>query len=296
MPVIENTKDLADLKAAVALLESESLTMQIAGVVGKPIEWMLDKLPQGASEKIQKVVHTALNKAVDAALLTMSGIEAEEASNKTHVGVAAISGAVGGFFGMPGTLLELPVSTTIMMRSVADIARSQGFDVNDPLIKAECIQVFAMGGPNEGDDAAESAYYGMRNAMVAVANEVGKGLAEVAAREAAAAAAAVAAREAAAAAAASASFHGTANIAPKEVGNLLVRLIEAVAGRFGVQVTEKMAAQSVPVVGAVSGATINLLFINHFQDMAKGHFTVLRLEQVYGKDVVQAQYNCFAKA
>lgn len=287
MQAIENPKDLAALKAAVALLESDSLTMQIAGVVGKPIEWAIDKLPKGASDKIQKAVHAALSKSVDAALLTMSDMEAEEASNKTHVGLAAISGAVGGFFGLPGTLLELPVSTTIMMRSVADIARSEGFNVSDPLTKAECIQVFAMGGPSEDDDAAESAYYGMRNAMVAVANEVGKGLAEVAAREAAAAAAA---------ATASLGFNGTANIAPKEVGSLLVRLIEAVAGRFGVQVTEKMAAQSVPVVGAVSGATINSLFINHFQDMAKGHFTVLRLEQKYGEKLVQAQYSSFAKA
>jgi len=29
--------------------------------------------------------------------------------------------------------------------------------------------------------------------------------------------------------------------------------------------------------------------------MAKGHFIVLRLERTYGNDVVQAQYNCFAK-
>lgn len=280
MQTIENPKDLADLKVAVALLETPSLTMQIAGVVGKPIEWVLDNLPNGASKQIQKAVRAALNKSVDAALLTMSGMQAEEASNKTHVGLAAVSGAVGGFFGLPGTLLELPVSTTIMMRSVADVARSQGFDVSDPLIKAECIQVFALGGPSEDDDAAESAYYGMRNAMVAVAKEVGKGLTEVAAREAAAAAAATA----------SAGFRSATNVAPKEMGNLLVRLVEAVAARFGVQVTEKMAAQSVPVVGAVSGATINSLFINHFQNMAKGHFIVLRLEQTYGKDVVQAQY------
>ena len=53
----------------------------------------------------------------------------------------------------------------------------------DPLVQAECIQVFAMGGPSEGDDAAESAYYGMRNAMVMAAQEVGISLAEVAAKQ-----------------------------------------------------------------------------------------------------------------
>ena len=51
-----------------------------------------------------------------------------------------------------------------------------------------------------------------------------------------------------------------------------------------------MAAQAVPVIGALSGATINTLFTNHFQNMAIGHFAVLRLEQQYGKALVQEQY------
>lgn len=277
MPSPMNDQDLAALQAAVAKLEASSLTMQITGLVGKPIEGLLSKLPASANQKIQKAVHLALSKSVDAALWSLPGQDTTpEAANKTHLGLAAVSGAVGGFFGMAGTLAELPVSTTIMMRSVADIARSEGFDVQDPIIKAECIQVFALGGPSKDDDAAESAYYGVRNAMVAVAQEVGKGLAEVAARQAAAAAGA------------SAANGGT--LGAKEVGGLLVRLIEAVATRFGIQVTEKMAAQAVPVIGALSGATINTLFTNHFQNMASGHFAVLRLEQQYGKALVQEQY------
>lgn len=282
MQKIQNGKDLAALKMAVALLESDSLTMQLAGLAGKPIEVMLDKLPKGASEKIQKIVHTALKKSVDAALLTVRGMEAEEASNKTHMGLAAISGAVGGLFGLPGTFLELPVSTTIIMRSVVDIARSQGFNVNDPEVKAECIQVFAMGGPSKDDDAVDSAYYGIRHAMAIAANRVGQAMAEVAGRQAAAAAASAAAT--------------ASTAAPKEVTGLLVKLIEEAATRYGVQVTEKMAAQAVPIVGALSGASINSLFINHFQDMAKGHFIVLRLEKDYGRDVVQEQFLQFKKA
>jgi len=152
-----------------------------------------------------------------------------------------------------------------LMRPLPYIARSQGFDVRDPLAQAECIQVFAMGGPSEGDDAAESAYYGMRNAMVMAAQEVGISLAEVAAKQ-------------------------SLGRAPQEASSVLVRLIEVVAKRLGIQVTEKMAAQAVPVVGAVSGAAINVLFTRHFQDMARGHFTVLRLEQRYGKEAVSEQY------
>jgi hypothetical protein len=52
-----------------------------------------------------------------------------------------------------------------------------------------------------------------------------------------------------------------------------------------------MAAQSVPVIGAAGGALINILFIDHFQDMARGHFIVRRLERKYGEESVEATYN-----
>ena len=41
------------------------------------------------------------------------------------------SGAIGGAFGLASVAVELPISTTIMLRSIADIARSEGFDVRD---------------------------------------------------------------------------------------------------------------------------------------------------------------------
>ncbi|MBW2614674.1 MAG: EcsC family protein, partial [Deltaproteobacteria bacterium] len=50
------------------------------------------------------------------------------------------------------------------------------------------------------------------------------------------------------------------------------------------------AAQAVPIIGAAGGALINTIFIDHFQDMARGHFIVRRLERVYGTDEVQRQY------
>ena len=51
-----------------------------------------------------------------------------------------------------------------------------------------------------------------------------------------------------------------------------------------------MAAQAVPVIGAAGGALINTLFMDHFQDMAHGHFTVRRLERKYGEEVVKLAY------
>ncbi|MGB9655552.1 MAG: EcsC family protein, partial [Pseudolabrys sp.] len=41
---------------------------------------------------------------------------------------------------------------------------------------------------------------------------------------------------------------------------------------------------------ALGGAAINYAFIDHFQSVARGHFTVRRLERKYGKDTVFDAY------
>jgi hypothetical protein len=35
---------------------------------------------------------------------------------------------------------------------------------------------------------------------------------------------------------------------------------------------------------------VNYAFIDHFQDVARGHFAIRRLERAYGKESVRAQY------
>ena len=82
---------------------------------------------------------------------------------------------------------------------------------------------------------------------------------------------------------------GSGTLAGREAPALL-RLISRVAERFSIQVTEKAAAQALPVVSAATAAAVNVLFINHFQDMATGHFTVRRLERKYGPATVKELY------
>ncbi|MDD5412899.1 MAG: EcsC family protein [Methylobacter sp.] len=55
-------------------------------------------------------------------------------------------------------------------------------------------------------------------------------------------------------------------------------------------ISEKMAAQAVPAIGLIGGASVNLLFINHYQKMAKAHFTIRRLERRYGEELVKEAY------
>jgi hypothetical protein len=53
---------------------------------------------------------------------------------------------------------------------------------------------------------------------------------------------------------------------------------------------ERIAASAVPVLGALGGATVNVMFVNHFQRVAFGHFTIRRLERRYGTQAVRRHY------
>lgn len=254
-----NNKDLQDLKKAHQLLSSPSVAMKVANYIGKPLEIGLDSLPESATEKINHITQVSLNKALEAALFTMEDQKAEEASPWWHKAAATVSGGVGGFFGLAALAVELPLSTVIMLRSIMDIARSEGLSISDQETQLECLLVFALGGESKDDDAAESAYYAAR---IALGKAMGEALEYIAQK------------------------------AVVEKGApVLVRLIATIAERFGIQVTEKVLAQGVPVAGAIGGAGINLMFIDHFQDMARGHFVVKRLEKKYGKEVVKKHFD-----
>jgi hypothetical protein len=84
-------------------------------------------------------------------------------------------------------------------------------------------------------------------------------------------------------------------VADRALPPALARFIAVIAERFGIVVSEKVIAEAVPIVGAVGGGTVNLVFIDHFQDVAHGHFTVRRLERKYGKEFIRLEYERLGK-
>lgn len=247
-----------ELARAVNQLEGGSFAARLATLVGQPVEALKAKLPRPAQGMIDGTVRRALSTAMKAALRTDPGrTPLPVASAWFHRGMAAASGAAGGAFGLPGTLLELPVSTTLLLRQVAAIAAEQGEDLTDPAVAAECLKVFALGGRDPSDDAAESGYFAVRVALAeALKGAVGRGLA----------------------------------------GTLLPGFLGAIAARFGGPVALKLSAQAAPVIGAAAGAAVNLAFLEHFRGVAEAHFTVRRLERTHGAAAVQAAYGALAAA
>jgi len=84
--------------------------------------------------------------------------------------------------------------------------------------------------------------------------------------------------------------HLTTRTLAEESSAILARFVASVAERFSVTLTEKFAAQSAPLLGGVGGATVNYIFISHFQDIARGHFIVKRLEAAHGVAAVREAY------
>ena len=250
--------DLNDLKKAKTLLENPGIAAKITNLLGTPIERGLELLPDNWNVKVRELTQEALSKAVHAAVFTIKDSPGKEASNYWHKIAVATTGGIGGFFGLTALAVELPISTTIMLRSIADIARSEGEALSKIESKIACIEVFAFGGPSKSDDASESGYFAVRAAL---AQSVTKAVEYI-----------------------------TEKSLAEEGAPALVRLVIKIAERFSIQVSEKAAAQAVPAIGAAGGAIINTLFIDHFQDMALGHFIVRRLERKYGKEVVEATY------
>lgn len=151
MKIPPNSKDHADLRTAVSLLEAPTITEKISGFIGSPIEFVIKKLPSGAEKIINELVVSSLHKAASVALWSLDNEPKKEASTKTNKLFAAASGALGGAFGFAALAIELPISTTIMLRAVADVARSEGFDLDDLNTKQSCLEVFMLGGPSDAD-------------------------------------------------------------------------------------------------------------------------------------------------
>ncbi|MBF0230262.1 MAG: EcsC family protein [Desulfamplus sp.] len=255
--MIFDSDDLYDLERAKWLLENPGLAAKLTDLLGTPIERGFDMLPQNWKERVGLITNSALSKAVTAAVNTLKNEPCCQSSNFLHKIAVGTTGGIGGFFGLAALAIELPISTTIMFRSIADIARSEGELISTTDSQLACMEVFAFGGPKSSDDAHESAYFASRAALASSLSKAAEFIAE----------------------------RGLIEGSPA-----IIRFIIQISERFSVQVSEKAISQAIPAIGAAGGAIINTLFIDHFQDIARGHFTVRRLEKKYGKEIVENAY------
>lgn len=250
-------EELVELRWAHQHLEHPSLAARLTSRLATPIEEGLSLLPKAWRRRLDKAAEASIGQSLRLAIASMSSIEASSAYPWLHKFVAVGAGAAGGFLGPVTLLAELPVTTVLMLRAIADIARSEGEDLAQTDARLACVQVFALGGRTRDDEDADLGYYGIRIAL---------------------------------------GLHFEQDILEYAAGAsgphipAVIQMIRAISARFGVVISDKAAAQMVPIAGALSGAMLNLIFMNHYQDVARGHFIVRRLERQHGADLIRHAY------
>lgn len=254
-------EDAIVLQNAKRNMEQIGWAMKGLNKMGNLIESRIQLLPQKQQKWLQQISYNVLHTIVKTNLFSMKNTRANTVpSNMIYKALVTSSGALGGALGATAFVVDLTVATKLMMRSIMDIARSEGEDLNELDTQLACLQVFALGGKTKHDDSLDTGYYATRVAMSSTV----KGATKV-------------------------SSKAIASVL-KGTGNPILRMVAIVASRFSVQVSEKFVAQAIPIIGALGGASINLAFIQHFQNMAHAHFSIRRLERKYGESLVRENY------
>lgn len=250
-------QDQAVLQKAKQQIENIGWAMQGLNKVGNVIESRVALLPQKQQQWLQQLSYKVLHTVVKSNLISMRKSKADGAPwNRTYKALVTSSGLLGGALGASAFAVDLTLTSKLMMRSIMDIARSEGEDLRELDTQLACLQVFALGGRSKHDNSLDTGYYASRVAIGSAVKGGTKALEGL--------------------------LRGSTNP--------LLQVLAAVASRFSIQVSEKFVAQAIPILGAAGGASVNLAFIHHFQSMAQAHFAVRRLERTYGVEVVKTCY------
>ncbi len=248
-----------ELALAVARLERQSFVARLAQATGTPVDLMIKYLPDRVNARLREVIKTAIVKCLETAVDSLDEDDAFAAPDDWFGKVmTGIAGGVGGFFGIVALPFELPLTTTLMLRSIAEIARAEGEDVKSPETMLACLEVFALGGGRGEKNELKLEYYAVRTVLTKLTQDIARATME----------------------------RGAINASSP----IIARLLGEIVSRFGLAISDRFASRVVPIVGALGGATVNVIFMEHFQRVAHGHFTVRRLEREFGAETVRRHY------
>lgn len=198
--------------------------IQVLNAVGGKAESLLDRLPAPVRAGLTDATESALTLAMKAAQGSRQALPHQ--SERTNVVWTTAMGAVGGLGGLSTALVELPVTTTVLLRAIQDVAVERGFDPASENVQFDCIRVFSAAGPLAMDDGADLGFVSLRLTLT---------------------------------------------------GNAMHKMIAAVAPRLAAAMGQKLAVQSVPILGAVAGASVNYVYTRYYQQIAHVHFGLRRL-------------------
>ena len=252
---IRSFRDRTVLVRAYQQLEQPGVVGKLSSVIGTSREATVKFLPPRWSGQVQRLIQSGIEHALNTAIATLAQEPNLSDSDQFHATLVSFCGATSGLLGLTGLAADLPLTSAVILRSVAGIARNEGEDLETLDARTACISVLAMGCGSIGEKVAKTDYYTVRLAL------------------------------------ADAMFDGVAEFSFRTLPtNAMVRLVPLVGIRFGALVSQKIPSQSLPLIGAFGGAAANAMLMRHFQRMAHGHFAIRRLERKYGVEAVMHEY------
>jgi hypothetical protein len=269
------------IQDAVRFLDHPGFLVRLANKLGKPLEIAVRQLPARHQKKLKHATQLALQKGLKEITKTIPArrgkkrlvpaIKPAEERARTverwHTAASFGVGAAGGFFGLLSLPIELPLTTAIILRSIAAIAAESGMDLDDPQVQLECLYILSLGSPaTPDDDTMTSAYWTSRAAFAQFTHEAAAFLAKKTGQQLAA--------------------ELQSSAAP-----MMARFLARVAARYEFIVSEKLLAEALPIVGALGGGVINATFTNYFSQAARFHFGLRALENKHGRAAVEQCYN-----
>jgi EcsC protein family len=249
--------DHAALKNAVKCLEGRNFAARLADYAGVPVNRVLGVLPKSFNKQLSGLVRNAVMKGLDVAVDTLDDKPPRSPAMGFSSFLAGVTGGVSGLFGFGALAFELPLTTTLMLRAIAEIAQHQGEDLSTLEARLACLEVFAYGA-KRNDENLDVGYYAARTLISKYTHDI----------------------------AALALERGAIDASAPVVASLVSEIVS----RFGLVVSDKVAAGALPILGAVGGATVNIVFMDHFQRVAHAHFTLRRLERTYGSSHIKQRY------
>jgi hypothetical protein len=249
--------DHAALKNAVRYLEGRNFAAKLADYAGVPVNRVLGVLPKAVNKQLSGMVRSAVMKGLEVAVDTLDDKPPRSPAMGFSSFLAGVTGGVSGLFGFGALAFELPLTTTLMLRAIAEIAQHQGEDLTTLEARLACLEVFAYGAKRT-DENLDVGYYAARALISKYSHDI----------------------------AALALERGAIDASAPVVASLVSEIVS----RFGLVVSDKVAAGALPILGAVGGATVNIVFMDHFQRVAHAHFTLRRLERTYGGSHIKQRY------
>lgn len=129
--------------------------IRVLNGMGGVLEDRLAALPPEARTRIEAITRMALEQGYGLAQRTPAMAARDP---RTANALAAFTGAAGGMGGVATAIAELPVTITLILRAVQEVATAHGFDTQTEAIRRETLRVFGAGGPLARDDGVDTAF------------------------------------------------------------------------------------------------------------------------------------------